>query len=173
MITSAKTFFSPLNLVKYRSCEIECYNDPITMKFDRHFGSAAAEVPVKFQSDWKSLNLNYGASRHHEILWWKVDRCPGFDYGFVLHSSQWSLVSGTIFSFRLYETYWFIFSEMKIKNTHTCTDIIFLSSKGVHKADNALRRVHWMQLRESDVKLRNVVRCNTDISCKFQFDMLG
>ena len=30
--------------------------------------SAAAEVPVKFQSDWKSLNPNLTASRHHEIL---------------------------------------------------------------------------------------------------------
>ena len=28
----------------------------------------AAEVPVKFQSDWKSLNPNLAASRLHEIL---------------------------------------------------------------------------------------------------------
>ena len=28
----------------------------------------AAEVPVKFQSDWKSLNPNLVASRLHEIL---------------------------------------------------------------------------------------------------------
>ena len=38
------------------------------MEFDRHLGSAAAEVPVKFQSDWKSLNPNPVAERLHEIL---------------------------------------------------------------------------------------------------------
>ena len=36
--------------------------------FDRHLGSSAAEVPAKFQSDWKSLNPNLAASRLHEIL---------------------------------------------------------------------------------------------------------
>ena len=36
--------------------------------FDRRLCSAGAEVPVKFQSDWKSLNLNSVASRRHEIL---------------------------------------------------------------------------------------------------------
>ena len=29
---------------------------------------AAAEEPVKFQSDWKSLNTNLATSRLHEIL---------------------------------------------------------------------------------------------------------
>ena len=33
-----------------------------------HLGSAAAEMPVKFQSDLKSLNRNLTASRLHEIL---------------------------------------------------------------------------------------------------------
>ena len=37
-------------------------------KFDRHLGSAAAEVHVKLQSDWRSLNPNLAASRLHEIL---------------------------------------------------------------------------------------------------------
>ena len=36
----------------------------------RHLGSAAAEIPVKFQSDWKSLNTNIAASRLNEILWY-------------------------------------------------------------------------------------------------------
>ena len=48
--------------MKTRSHEIGCYNDCIRLKFDRHLGSTAAEVPVKFQSDWKSLNLNLMAS---------------------------------------------------------------------------------------------------------------
>ena len=52
----------------YVSREIGCYNDSIALKFDRHLGSTAAEVPVKFQSDWKCLNPNLAASRLHEIL---------------------------------------------------------------------------------------------------------
>ena len=42
---------------------IRVYNDRIALLFDRHLGSAAADVPVKFQSDWKSLNPNLVASR--------------------------------------------------------------------------------------------------------------
>ena len=38
------------------------------MKFDRHIGSTAAEVPVKFQSDRTILNANLAASRLYEIL---------------------------------------------------------------------------------------------------------
>ena len=56
------------NLVKSRSREIGFYNDRNVMQFDRQLGSAAAEVPVKFQSDWKSLNPNLAASRLREIL---------------------------------------------------------------------------------------------------------
>ena len=56
------------NLVKSRSREIGCYNDRIVLKFDRHLGSAAAEVPVKFPIDWNSLNPYLAASRLHEIL---------------------------------------------------------------------------------------------------------
>ena len=39
----------PPTLVKPRSREIGCYYDRIARKFDRHLGSAAAEVPVKFR----------------------------------------------------------------------------------------------------------------------------
>ena len=51
------------NLVKSRSREIGCYNDYIVLIFGRLLGSAAAEVHVKFQSDWRSLNPNLAASR--------------------------------------------------------------------------------------------------------------
>ena len=51
-----------------RSPEIICFDDGIALKFDRHIGSTAADVPDKFQSDWKSLNLNLTASRLHEIF---------------------------------------------------------------------------------------------------------
>ena len=33
------------------------------MKFDRHVGSAAADVPVKLQNDWDSINPNLVAPR--------------------------------------------------------------------------------------------------------------
>ena len=38
------------------------------MKVDRHVGSSAADVPVKFQSDLTILNTNLAASRLHEFL---------------------------------------------------------------------------------------------------------
>ena len=41
-----------------RSRKIGCYNDRIAPKFDRHRGSAAAEVPVNCQCDLKSLKAN-------------------------------------------------------------------------------------------------------------------
>ena len=58
----------PPNLVKSRSREIGCYNYRTALKLDRHLGSGAAEGPVKFQSDWKSLNPNLATSRLYEIL---------------------------------------------------------------------------------------------------------
>ena len=51
-----------------RSREIGCYKDRIALKFNRHLGSSAAELPVKFQSDGTSLNRNLAASRLREIL---------------------------------------------------------------------------------------------------------
>ena len=65
---NGKTDALPQDFVKSRSRETGCYNDRIALEFDRHLGSATAEVPVKFQSDWKSLNPNLTASRLHEIL---------------------------------------------------------------------------------------------------------
>ena len=52
-------------VVKPRSRQIGCYNDRIALKFDRHLGSAADEVPGKFQRDRKSLNSNLAASKLH------------------------------------------------------------------------------------------------------------
>ena len=36
--------------MKSQSREMGRYNDPIAMKFDMHFGSTAADVPVKCQA---------------------------------------------------------------------------------------------------------------------------
>ena len=52
--------------MKSRSREIRRYNAHIVRKFDRLI--RAAEVPVKFQRDWKSINPNLAASSRHEIL---------------------------------------------------------------------------------------------------------
>ena len=49
-----------------------CFNDGIPLKFDRHLGSAAVELPAKFQSDGKSLNPNLTAPRLHEALRYDV-----------------------------------------------------------------------------------------------------
>ena len=38
-------------------------NDRIALKFDRHLGTAAVELPVKFQNDWKMLSPNLAASK--------------------------------------------------------------------------------------------------------------
>ena len=48
--------------------EIGCYNDRITLKFERHLRSHAGDVPVKFQNELKSLNPTLAASRLYEIL---------------------------------------------------------------------------------------------------------
>ena len=56
------------DLVKSRSHEIGTLNCRIALKFDRHIGSTASEVPVKFQSDRTILNTNLAASRLYEIL---------------------------------------------------------------------------------------------------------
>ena len=73
-VFTKQTGVLPQNLVKARSREIGSYKDRIALKFDRHLGAAAAEVPVKFQSDWKSRNPNLVASGLNEILRWDV--CP-------------------------------------------------------------------------------------------------
>ena len=56
--------------MKSRNREIGCYNDCIALKYDRHLGSAAAEVLGKIHCDSKCLNMNrdFMVSRLHEIL---------------------------------------------------------------------------------------------------------
>ena len=58
----------PQDLVRTRSHEIDTLNFRIALKFDRHIGSTAAEVPVKFESDTTIPNTNLAASRFYEIL---------------------------------------------------------------------------------------------------------
>ena len=43
--------------MKSESREIGCYDDNMALKFGRHLGNAAAEVPVKFRIDWNKANL--------------------------------------------------------------------------------------------------------------------
>ena len=60
------------------------------MKFDRHLGSTAAEVPVKLPSDCKSLNPNLADSRLHKILrsYCLVNKRPRVGILFVFDSFQ-------------------------------------------------------------------------------------
>ena len=70
--------------MKSRSHAIGCYNDRIAQKFHWHLGTAAAEVSVKFQSDWKRLNPNIAASKLREIL--REDVLPLSEY------KSWALI---------------------------------------------------------------------------------
>ena len=54
--------------MKSRSHEIGTLNCRIALKFDKHIGNTAAEVPVKFQSDQTILNTHLAATRLCEIL---------------------------------------------------------------------------------------------------------
>ena len=67
-----RTDVSRQYLVKSRSREIGWYNNCIALTLNRHFGRAAAEGPVKCQSDWKSLNPNLSALRLHQIVRYDV-----------------------------------------------------------------------------------------------------
>ena len=58
----------PQDLVKSRSHKIRVKTLPIALKSDRHLGSSAAEIPVKFQSDTSNL----AALRLHGVWWWDV-----------------------------------------------------------------------------------------------------
>ena len=70
---SKRPYKSP-NLMKTRSREIRCFNDHIALKFDWHFGSPAAEVPVKFQSDSR-----YSTGSCGETSVRLVNRCHAYD----------------------------------------------------------------------------------------------
>ena len=54
--------------MKTRSREIGCCNNCVALKFDRHLGNVAAELRVKFQGNWKTLNPNLAPSRLDGIL---------------------------------------------------------------------------------------------------------
>ena len=56
-----------------RNHEIGCHNDSIALKFHRHVGSGTAELPVKFQSDWNSLNFTKSCGKMSHCF---VNRSP-------------------------------------------------------------------------------------------------
>ena len=67
-IFTKRTDILQQDLMKSQNHGIGCYNIRIAPTFERHLGSAAAHVPVKFQSNGKIINPNLAASRLHEIL---------------------------------------------------------------------------------------------------------
>ena len=68
----------PQDLMKSPSREILVEILPIALKFNRHLGSRAAEMPIIFQSDTINITSNLAASRLYEMrlkevtgeLWW-------------------------------------------------------------------------------------------------------
>ena len=62
-----RTDVLPEDLAKSRTREIRVETFPITLKFDRHLGSGAAEMAVKFQSDTIIITPNLAASWLREI----------------------------------------------------------------------------------------------------------
>ena len=64
---SDKRFYHKI-LWSLGSCKINSLNYHIALKFGRHFGSPAAEVPVKCQSDQIISNTNIVASKLCEII---------------------------------------------------------------------------------------------------------
>ena len=120
----------PQDLVKSRSREIGRYNDRIALEFDRHLGSAAAEVPVTFQSDCKSLNMNLAAPRVNEILRWDVrplrEKTPRTGIVYYVPVTA-SLVTNTFGSYRVHCDGWrwtVRIAEMKCQRLHLVICII-------------------------------------------------
>ena len=52
--------------LKSQACMI--LNAPVALKFEKHLSSIAADMPVKFHSDWKDLHTNLIPSRLCKIL---------------------------------------------------------------------------------------------------------
>ena len=77
--------------MKSLSPKITYYNH-IALKFD-NLSSAAAEVPVKFQSDWKSLNpklmLRYFMKSCDKMSYCLVNKGPGSDSIAFSYHSNW------------------------------------------------------------------------------------
>ena len=90
-VYTKRTNVLPPTLANSRGSEIGSYNGRISLKFNRHLGSTAAEVPVKFQSDQKSLNPNIVASR----------RLHGNTYVRLVNRGPWTLC-GVYFSERVF-----------------------------------------------------------------------
>ena len=109
-LLSGKTDVLPPNLAKSRSHEFGYYNDRIVLKFDRHLGCGAAEVPVNFQSGWKSLNPTLAASKLRETLWWDVRPRVSFlsvaEFGpSQCHSGDATCVMSSIIGWDLVQVY--------------------------------------------------------------------
>ena len=64
-----RTDILPHDLVKSQGREIRVQTFQIALKFDWNFGSSAAEMLVKFQSDTIFMTPNLAASGLHEIWW--------------------------------------------------------------------------------------------------------
>ena len=64
---SGKTSYRQISR-SLKAARLVIYINGIALKFDRHIGTTATEVPVEFQSDRAILNTNLAASRFLEIV---------------------------------------------------------------------------------------------------------
>ena len=62
-----RTDVLPHDLGKHWNCRIWILTFSITLKFDRHLGSTAAEMHVKFQSNMMIITSNLTALRLYEV----------------------------------------------------------------------------------------------------------
>ena len=109
------------NFVESRDCGTVCYNDHIALKFCRHLGSAAADVPVKSRSDWESLNQSDWEGLNH------AGACDEFTAN--LYTCRWLTTSCSLWhiatpNIRSTGNWWFAlniyFVQMIILSFSTC-----------------------------------------------------
>ena len=76
-------------LAKSRSREIFMQNCTTLLKFDRHLGSSAADVPAKFQSD--VMTTNRAATRRNFKIshYWILKRGPDVKLATSHYLNQW------------------------------------------------------------------------------------
>ena len=110
------------------------------MKFDRHIGSTAAEVPVKFQSDRTILNTNLAASRHYEIL--RKDVFPDIETG-PRASTQWYRPNIPEYSY---------FISGRAQHIVCISNTLRSRQNGRHLADDAFKRFFLMKMLEFRLK---------------------
>ena len=101
----------PPDLVKSRNREIGCYNDRIALKFDKHIGSAAAEVLSIVRAIGKILNPNLA-------LWQSIDNCTHY-IDVIMTTMESQITSLTV----VYST---VYSDADQRNHQSSASLAFV-----------------------------------------------